>query len=58
VIGGGIGNATFTPLESTIYVRKDIQLLQNSFISEFTNRHDEPPAQASERPPCCSSIAA
>lgn len=48
VTGGSIGNATFTPLESTIYVRKDIQLRQDSFISEFTNRHDEPPAEAPE----------
>jgi hypothetical protein len=48
VSGGGIGNATFTPLSSTIYVRKDIQLLQDSFISEFTNSHDEPPAEAPE----------
>ena len=48
VTGGNIGNATFTPLESTIYVQKDIQLLQNSFISEFTNSHDEPPAEAPE----------
>ena len=44
VTGGNIGNATFTPLASTIYVKKDIQLLQDSFISEFTNSHDEPPA--------------
>jgi hypothetical protein len=48
VTGGNIGNATFTPLASTIYVQKDIQLLQNSFISEFTNSHDEPPAEAPE----------
>src|SRR5689334_1466291 len=48
VTGGNIGNATFTPLASTIYVKKDIQLLQDSFISEFTNSHDEPPAQAPE----------
>jgi hypothetical protein len=25
--------------ESTIFIRKDIQLLQNAFISEFTNSH-------------------
>ena len=30
----------FPLLQSTIYVRKDIQLLQDSFISEFTNSHD------------------
>jgi hypothetical protein len=48
VTGGNIGNATFTPLASTIYMKKDIQLLQDSFISEFTNSHDEPPAQAPE----------
>ena len=48
VTGGNIGNATFTPLASAIYVKKDIQLLQDSFISEFTNSHDEPPAQAPE----------
>ena len=48
VTGGNIGNATFTPLASTIYVKKDIQLLQDSFISEFTNSHDEPPAQTPE----------
>jgi hypothetical protein len=48
VTSGGIGNATFTPLASTIYVKKDIRLLQDSFISEFTNSHDEPPAQAPE----------
>ena len=48
VTGGNIGNATFTPLASTIYVKKDIQLLQDSFISEFTNSHDEPPAEAPE----------
>jgi PEP-CTERM motif-containing protein len=48
VTGGSIGNATFTPLASTIYVRKDIQLLQNAFISEFTNSHDEPPTEAPE----------
>lgn len=48
VTGGNIGNATFTPLASTIYVKKDIQLLQDSFISEFTNSHDEPPAQVPE----------
>ena len=48
VTGGKIGSATFTPLASTIYVRKDVQLLQDSFISEFTNSHDEPPAKAPE----------
>jgi hypothetical protein len=25
--------------ESTLFIRKDIQLLQNAFISEFTNTH-------------------
>ncbi len=30
----------FPALESTVYVRKDLQLLQNAFISEFTNQHD------------------
>lgn len=48
VTGGSIGSATFTPLESTIYVRKDIQLLKDAFISEFTNSHDEPPTEAPE----------
>ena len=46
--GGSFQSATFTPLASTIYVRKDIQLLKDSFISEFTNSHDEAPAEAPE----------
>jgi len=29
--------------QSTAYIRKDIQLLQDSFISEFTNSHDMAP---------------
>jgi hypothetical protein len=33
-----IGVATFLP-EGTVYIRKDIQLLESSFISEFTNSH-------------------
>jgi len=45
--GGSIASATFSPL-STIYVLKDIQLLQDAFISEFTNSHDEPPLSAPE----------
>jgi hypothetical protein len=45
--GGSIASATFSPL-STIYVREDIQLLQDAFISEFTNSHDEPPRPAPE----------
>jgi PEP-CTERM motif len=45
--GGSIASATFSPL-STIYVLKDIQLLQDAFISEFTNSHDEPPLPAPE----------
>jgi hypothetical protein len=32
--------ASLASLQSTAYIRKDIQLLQNSFISEFTNSHD------------------
>lgn len=32
--------APFTGLQSVAYIRKDIQLLQDSFISEFTNSHD------------------
>jgi hypothetical protein len=32
--------ASLATLQSTAYIRKDIQLLQNSFISEFTNSHD------------------
>ena len=46
--GGSFQSATFTPLASTIYVRKDIQLLEDSFISEFTNSHDEAPSEAPE----------
>lgn len=46
--GGSFQSATFTPLASTIYVRKDIQLLRDSFISEFTNSHDEALSQAPE----------
>ncbi|MEX2222377.1 MAG: PEP-CTERM sorting domain-containing protein [Candidatus Rokuibacteriota bacterium] len=30
-------------LQSTAYIRKDIQLLQGAFISEFTNSHDLAP---------------
>lgn len=30
-------------LQATAYIRKDIQLLQDSFISEFTNSHDLAP---------------
>jgi hypothetical protein len=44
--GGSFQGATFTPLASTIYVRKDIQLLEDSFISEFTISHDEAPEPA------------
>ncbi len=35
--------AQFPSLESTVFVRKDIQLLQDSFISEFANSHDLSP---------------
>jgi hypothetical protein len=37
--GKNIKSAYFDGLESTIHVRKDIQLLKDSFISEFTNSH-------------------
>lgn len=33
----------FASLQSTAYIRKDIQLLQGAFISEFTNSHDLAP---------------
>lgn len=39
-----IRSSSFPALASTIYVRKDIQLLQDSFISEFTNGHDLSPS--------------
>jgi PEP-CTERM motif-containing protein len=29
-----------TSVQSLVYIRKDIQLLEDSFISEFTNSHD------------------
>lgn len=48
VAGNSFQTATFTPLASTIYLRKDIQLLKDSFISEFTNSHDEAPSEAPE----------
>jgi hypothetical protein len=47
-VGNSIQNATFTPLQSTLFVRKDIQLGPDSFISEFTNSHDEAPTSAPE----------
>ncbi len=43
VTSNSIGAKTFDSLESAIYVRKDIQLLTDSFISEFTNGHDLAP---------------
>lgn len=39
VPGKEIAEAFFAP-HSTVYIRKDIQLLQDSFISEFTNSHE------------------
>lgn len=35
--------ASLASLQSIAYIRKDIQLLQDSFISEFTNSHDLAP---------------
>lgn len=35
--------APLTSLQSIAYIRKDIQLLQGAFISEFTNSHDLTP---------------
>jgi hypothetical protein len=43
VPAGTIASADFSSLASIIYVRKDIQLLQDSFISEFTNSHELAP---------------
>lgn len=39
VPGQAISEAFFSP-QSVVHIRKDIQLLQDSFISEFTNSHD------------------
>jgi hypothetical protein len=36
--------------ESTLFIRKDIQLLQNSFISEFTNTHFTTPDELAPVP--------
>jgi len=35
--------ASFPSLQSIAYIRKDIDLMQGSFISEFTNSHDLTP---------------
>jgi PEP-CTERM motif len=40
VTSNSFKNASFESLAAAIYVRKDIQLLTDSFISEFTNGHD------------------
>lgn len=42
VTGNGTDEGHFLP-QDTIYIRKDIQLLQNAFISEFTNSHELSP---------------
>ena len=48
VEGGKSGQATFSPLLSTIYINKDIQFGAGGFISEFMNSHDEPPVPSPE----------
>ena len=47
-VANSIQTATFTPLVSMLFVRKDIMLGPDSFISEFTNSHDEAPTSAPE----------
>jgi hypothetical protein len=42
VPSNSFAEASFLP-QSTVFLRKDIQLLQDSFISEFTNSHDLAP---------------
>jgi hypothetical protein len=43
VPGNTIASADLSSLASIIYARKDIQLLQDSFISEVTNSHELAP---------------
>jgi hypothetical protein len=42
VPGNSMASATF-PAASTLFIRKDIHLLSDSFISEFTNSHELAP---------------
>jgi hypothetical protein len=43
VQGNSMASATFPAAVSTLFVRKDIHLLSDSFISEFTNSHELAP---------------
>ncbi len=47
VPGGTSAAATFAAVQ-TVSIMKDIQLLRDSFISEFVNSHDEPPVATPE----------
>jgi hypothetical protein len=47
-VSNSMKSATFTPTVSTLFVRKDIMLGPDSFISEFTNSHEDVPTATPE----------
>lgn len=47
-VSNSMKSATFTPAVSTLFVRKDIMLGPDSFISEFTNSHEDVPTATPE----------